>query len=110
MVSGLLFCLGFIWIAIDKEHRGWHDQIADTFVVIRKKQFLFVGLFALIILLGVIYKTGCQIYNQFQAQKPFYQEIINDISEGLKMELELEEETPFPVPEMEEAEHLLTLS
>jgi uncharacterized RDD family membrane protein YckC len=25
--------LGFIWIAIDKDNRAWHDKIADTIVV-----------------------------------------------------------------------------
>jgi uncharacterized RDD family membrane protein YckC len=96
MVSGMLFCLGFIWIAIDEQRRGWHDQIADTFVVIRKKQFVFVGLATLIILLGAIYRTGSQIYDQFQTQIPFYQEIIDDISEGLKPTPDPEEVIPFP--------------
>jgi uncharacterized RDD family membrane protein YckC len=32
-VSGFAFCLGYLWIAIDKEKRGWHDSIASTHVV-----------------------------------------------------------------------------
>jgi uncharacterized RDD family membrane protein YckC len=31
-VSGAAFCLGYLWIAIDKEKRGWHDSIASTHV------------------------------------------------------------------------------
>jgi uncharacterized RDD family membrane protein YckC len=32
-VSSLVFYLGFIWILVDKRHRGWHDLIAGTVVV-----------------------------------------------------------------------------
>ena len=32
-VSGLVFCLGYLWILIDKRRRGWHDLIAGTVVV-----------------------------------------------------------------------------
>lgn len=33
-VSGSIAYLGFIWILIDKKnHRGWHDLVAGTYVV-----------------------------------------------------------------------------
>lgn len=32
-ISGAVFCLGYLWIAIDEEKRGWHDSIASTHVV-----------------------------------------------------------------------------
>jgi uncharacterized RDD family membrane protein YckC len=32
-ISLMVFCLGFLSIATDKENRGWHDKIADTHVV-----------------------------------------------------------------------------
>jgi uncharacterized RDD family membrane protein YckC len=32
-ISGAAFCLGYLWIAIDKEKQGWHDMIASTHVV-----------------------------------------------------------------------------
>ncbi len=34
-VASAVFYLGFIWIFIDKRHRGWHDLIAGTVVVRR---------------------------------------------------------------------------
>lgn len=34
-VSSFVFYLGYIWIFIDKRHRGWHDLIAGTVVVQR---------------------------------------------------------------------------
>ena len=33
IVSGLVFDLGFMWIAFDGRKRGWHDMIAATYVV-----------------------------------------------------------------------------
>lgn len=35
--SILIFGLGIIWVAIDEKNQGWHDKIADT-IVIRKKR------------------------------------------------------------------------
>ncbi|NIA11926.1 MAG: RDD family protein [Nitrospiraceae bacterium] len=32
-ISILAFYLGFLWILIDKNKQGWHDMIADTYVV-----------------------------------------------------------------------------
>jgi uncharacterized RDD family membrane protein YckC len=32
-VSGLVFCLGFLWISLDYRKQGWHDKIAATFVI-----------------------------------------------------------------------------
>lgn len=32
-ISSVVFCLGYLWIAIDQEKRGWHDSIASTHVV-----------------------------------------------------------------------------
>jgi uncharacterized RDD family membrane protein YckC len=33
LVSGLVFLLGFIWIAFDRRKQGWHDKIAATLVI-----------------------------------------------------------------------------
>ncbi len=33
LVSGAVIGLGYIWILIDKDKQGWHDKIADTYVV-----------------------------------------------------------------------------
>jgi uncharacterized RDD family membrane protein YckC len=35
-LSGIVFCLGFLWIAFDKRKRGWHDMLAGTLVVKQK--------------------------------------------------------------------------
>jgi len=39
IISGIVFYLGFIWIAFDGKKQGWHDKIADT-VVIRVKNIV----------------------------------------------------------------------
>ncbi len=33
LVSGLVFFLGFLWIAFDGRKQGWHDKIAATLVI-----------------------------------------------------------------------------
>ena len=33
LVSGLVFGLGFLWIALDKKRQGWHDKMAGSYVV-----------------------------------------------------------------------------
>lgn len=33
VISGAVILVGFIWIAIDSKHQGWHDKIAKTFVI-----------------------------------------------------------------------------
>ena len=33
LVSAIVFFLGFLWIAWDRQKQGWHDKIAITYVV-----------------------------------------------------------------------------
>ena len=33
LISSLVLCLGFLWIAFDRKKQGWHDKIAATLVV-----------------------------------------------------------------------------
>lgn len=35
MISGMVFYLGYVWILVDKRHRGWHDLIAGTVMIKR---------------------------------------------------------------------------
>ncbi len=34
LISALVIYIGFLWILIDKDKQGWHDKIADTYVVV----------------------------------------------------------------------------
>ena len=36
IISSSVFGLGYLWILIDKDKQGWHDKIADTYVVSEK--------------------------------------------------------------------------
>jgi uncharacterized RDD family membrane protein YckC len=40
-VSLLPFCLGFLWVAFDRRKQGWHDKLAGTVVVRRKRRVEF---------------------------------------------------------------------
>lgn len=33
IISGLIFSLGFIWVAFDGKRQGWHDKLAGTYVI-----------------------------------------------------------------------------
>lgn len=33
IVSGIILSLGFLWVAFDRKRQGWHDKIANTYVV-----------------------------------------------------------------------------
>lgn len=32
-ISGLIFCLGYLWILFDEENQGWHDKLMNTYVI-----------------------------------------------------------------------------
>lgn len=82
MVSGTFLWLGFIWILKDKEHRGWHDMIADTWVVVKQKQgLLWGGVVFVALLLTNLYLVGTSI-NQFKQNVPFYQQTVEDLKES----------------------------
>ena len=34
-LSGIAFYVGYVWIAFDRDKQGWHDKIAETYVVRR---------------------------------------------------------------------------
>jgi len=44
LVSSLVFCLGYLWVAFDRQKQGWHDKIAGTVVIIREPQGSAVGI------------------------------------------------------------------
>jgi uncharacterized RDD family membrane protein YckC len=43
-VSGFIFCLGYIWIGLDKRKQGWHDKIAGTVVIVREPEGTHAGI------------------------------------------------------------------
>lgn len=32
-ISGIVLCLGYVWVAFDPQKQGWHDKIAGTYVI-----------------------------------------------------------------------------
>ncbi|HEY92749.1 MAG TPA: RDD family protein [Dehalococcoidia bacterium] len=32
-ISTVVLCIGFFWVAGDRQKQGWHDKIANTYVV-----------------------------------------------------------------------------
>lgn len=78
LVSGLLFNLGFVWILVDKERRGWHDQISGSWVVVKQKAFVWIGLLTFLLLLTINISLGNSIYKNIIQNSSLYQNIYQD--------------------------------
>jgi uncharacterized RDD family membrane protein YckC len=39
IIGAIIMFLGFIWAAFDSKRQGWHDKIAETYVVPKSTQF-----------------------------------------------------------------------
>lgn len=76
VVSGIFLFLGYVWILINSERRSWHDQIADTYVIIKRKSGLGVGLLVLVILLVANFSLAVTVVSLFSRQLPIYQQAI----------------------------------
>lgn len=79
IVSGLLFWLGFVWILVDKERRAWHDQIVDTYVVVRDSRFAILGIVSIVVLVFLeLILINRSIIN-FRLNSTVYEDIISGI-------------------------------
>lgn len=79
MVSGMALWLGFIWIFIDKDRRGWHDMMAGSKVVVKRKSFLLLGLLVMVILLTANAAAIKAVWDKAKSNSRLYQEIFRDI-------------------------------
>lgn len=107
MVSGLFFGLGFWWILKDPERRGWHDQIADSFVVKKHASGIYTGMIALVFLLIGVFYFGAAQYQNILAHRGIYQQIITEINEEFKSDrkdLKQFKVSPTPKPRTPEYE------
>jgi uncharacterized RDD family membrane protein YckC len=39
IVSGILWSIGFLWVAFDRKRQGWHDKIVGTYVIYADDEF-----------------------------------------------------------------------
>lgn len=84
LVSGSFFWLGFIWILIDKEHRAWHDFVADTYVVEKRSWGAIVGVVvAFILLIGLFVLIG-GIFDGFRQNSPAYSGAVQEFFDQMK--------------------------
>ncbi len=84
MVSGMFLWLGFIWILVDKDRRGWHDMMAGSKVIVKRKNFLVLGLAATAILLLINVASIKAIWSEMELNSDLYQEIFKDVGVELK--------------------------
>ncbi|MBI4058180.1 RDD family protein [Candidatus Gottesmanbacteria bacterium] len=98
--SNLFFGLGFIWIAIDKDRRGWHDMIADTFVVVKTQTGYLTGSITLLLFLFANIFFITTSFTNYQNHLPIYQNIMTDVARELnKLKKDtLPDTSPLPKP------------
>ena len=83
-VSALLLNLGFLWVAINKERRGWHDMIADTYVIVRNKWVAILGVVLLVVFIFVeLMLINASVLN-FNSNKDVYSTIVEEIQTSLQ--------------------------
>ena len=98
MVSGLLLGLGFWWILIDKERRVWHDQIADTYVVVRNKWLVVLGAILLVVFIFAGYMLISASILNFKSNQGVYLTIVSEITTDLKPNSPTTAGQPTPIP------------
>ncbi len=79
MVSGLFVWLGFIWILIDKEKRAWHDQIADSYVIVTNKLVALLGILFLIVVIFIEFWLGSTAWSNFRINSFIYEDIYKTV-------------------------------
>ncbi len=84
-VAVLFLLAGYFYIFIDKKRRGWHDLIAATVVVQKNPSGIFMGLAALLTLLGLNILYLRSAINKFKDNKEVYMQIVGDISQEINM-------------------------
>lgn len=83
-VSGVLFGLGFIWVFVDKQKRGWHDLVSGSWVVVKNKRGAFLALLFFLLLITANFFLITTIYLRFKQNKPFFNSLIKDITGEIK--------------------------
>jgi uncharacterized RDD family membrane protein YckC len=81
MVSSTLFWLGYIWIFVDKDKRGWHDLISGTWVTVKNKSQYALGLIALLVLIFSNIFIISQIAKTVKERMPLYEQTFEDIKD-----------------------------
>lgn len=89
-ISSLVVWLGFIWVWKNKEHQGWHDMIANTYVIEKNKSGIFLGSVILLIAIFSSFYLLFSIVKSTTQNISLYTDIITDI----KTEFE-----PTPTPD-----------
>lgn len=93
MLSGLIFNLGYLWVIFDTYKQGWHDKLANTYVVKTDSQkrtgllVLVLGLFTISLLfvgfLVSLFIIGASVlFKEASTNPDFRQELQNSFKEG----------------------------
>lgn len=108
-VSSIFLWLGFIWILKDKERRAWHDLITGSWVIVKNKFGLVIGLLVLVFLLVFNIFLGQTAYQRFRQNQSFFYGTFNDIINEFKTEMEKESDFQEQPSEPYKLEEIVSL-
>lgn len=83
LVSGIFLWLGYVWIWIDPDHRGWHDQIAGSFVKTSRSHGILTGLLGLLMIIIINGVLLGKVVSQFIDNSSVYQGIVEDVGKEI---------------------------
>lgn len=84
MVSSMLLWLGFIWVFIDSERRGWHDLMADSFVVVKSKSAWVLGLVVMLFVFYTEFMWVKDAVTNFKVNSDFYEDFYSEIQNSFE--------------------------
>ena len=90
-VSGLILWAGFIWILVDKNRQGWHDMMADSYVVVKNKLMWIIGLVVLMVTVYVQISLVKTSIRNFKSNANVYTETYMELQSEMEDEAEVTE-------------------
>ncbi|MBT5021884.1 hypothetical protein HON01_03605, partial [Candidatus Woesearchaeota archaeon] len=93
-ISGMVFYLGFLWVAFDSKKQGWHDKIVNTYVVKSGEKANVAVAILIVIMYFVLSFTGTGlIYYKTFSLMPDADSILEDYLLDLDYDLDMDTDT-----------------
>lgn len=99
-LAGSLLGLGFFWIIRDKNKQGWHDQLTDSYVVVKRKSGIGLALLTLLLFLIFDGYMMVKIVDELQNNQVLKKEIENIKASYEDIERQEVIPTPFSYQEI----------
>lgn len=92
--AGVFFGIGFFWILKDEMHRGWHDLIAETKVVVFNKLLMMAGVTVAAGLILFESFLAINLAGEFSKRLPVYESIVSELVKEFQKEEKKDRQNP----------------